>query len=310
VPDLTTADGRRLAWRETGTGPPLLCHPGGPGFSSRCFGDLRELAGERALLLLDPRGTGESDRPADSSAYDLADYAADVEAVRERLGLERLDLLGHSHGGFVAINWAGTHPERVGRLVLAGTTARFMDEIRAERQARVASHAGQPYFDDALAALQAHHAGEYADDAELQALYRREWRLFMPVGTDPQTDPVVAAMRASGPNADALRHFNARVAPAMDQRALLPRIGAPTLVISGGEDAFGEAADELAGALPDATLVRIPGADHFAFLEPEHRGLWARAVLDFLAAQEGSAPRSRASAAAPNGRPSTAAAPP
>ena len=40
------------------------------------------LAAERTLLLLDPRGTGASDPPADPSAYDLEDYAADIEAVR------------------------------------------------------------------------------------------------------------------------------------------------------------------------------------------------------------------------------------
>ena len=96
-------DGRTLSWREVGSGPPLLCHPGGPGCSSLYFGELPELAAERTLVMPDPRGTGDSDRPAEPSAYDLEDYAADIEAVREQLGLERLDLLGHSHGGFVAM---------------------------------------------------------------------------------------------------------------------------------------------------------------------------------------------------------------
>src|SRR5262249_20855645 len=133
VPSLTTADGRALVWREAGAGAPLLMHAGGPGCSARYFDELPELEARRTLLLLDPRGTGGSARPADPHAYDLDDYAADIEAVREHLGLEQLDLVGHSHGGFVAMAWAGLYPDRVGRLVLAGTAPRFTDEIRAHR---------------------------------------------------------------------------------------------------------------------------------------------------------------------------------
>jgi pimeloyl-ACP methyl ester carboxylesterase len=53
----TTADGRTLAYRLAGSGPMLVCHPGGPGFSSRYFGDLAGLGGRFTLALLNPRGT-------------------------------------------------------------------------------------------------------------------------------------------------------------------------------------------------------------------------------------------------------------
>src|SRR5262245_47114614 len=251
-------------WREVGSGPPLLCHPGGAGFSSLYFGDLPELAAERTLLLLDPRGTGESSRPANSSEYDLEDYASDVEAVREHLGLDRLDLLGHSHGGFVAITWAGTHPDRVGRLVLASTATRFTDEIRQRRMAPIATHHGQPYFEDAIAALQDQQAGNYASDQELIDLYQRAGRVLAPLGTD--IEPIGRALLAAGINADALRHFNHTIAPGMDLRSYLPLIEAPTLVLTADHDAFGgPTAEEIADGLPDSTLVTVPG-DHFTFL--------------------------------------------
>src|SRR4051794_41710916 len=121
---LRTPDGRTLSWRETGAGPPLLCHSGGPGTSAAYFGSLDELAAERTLLLLDPRGTGASDRPAGPSAYALEDYAADIEALRVQLGLETLDVLGHSHGGFVAITRAGADPQPLGRAPPAGPPPR------------------------------------------------------------------------------------------------------------------------------------------------------------------------------------------
>jgi pimeloyl-ACP methyl ester carboxylesterase len=154
MPALTTRDGRTLAWHESGSGPPLLCHPGGPGSSSAYFGDLSDLAAERTLLLLDPRGTGASDPPADPSAYDLEDYAADIEAVRGHLGIERLDLLGHSHGGFVAMTWAARYADHVRKLVLASTAPRFTAAIRQARMERVASHEDEPYFAGAMEAIQ------------------------------------------------------------------------------------------------------------------------------------------------------------
>jgi pimeloyl-ACP methyl ester carboxylesterase len=282
MPTLRTDDGRTLAWRERGVGPALLCHPGGPGASARYFGDLPELAARRTLILLDPRGTGDSDRPADPAAYDLADYAADIEAIRGHLELERLDLLGHSHGGFVAMAWASAHPERVDRLVLASTAPRFTDVIRGRRAERIASHQGQPYFADAVAALQQQQAGEYADDAELHRLFERAGPLFEPPGA--ATSAYFEALGTSGINADAMKHFNEQIAPAMDLRPGLAGVRAPTLVIAGDRDAFGGATQEdIAGALPRATLVTLPGADHFPFFEDEHAPAFARAVLEFLA---------------------------
>jgi pimeloyl-ACP methyl ester carboxylesterase len=282
MPSLRTEDGRTLSWREVGSGPALLLHPGGPGCSALHFGELPELAAERTLILLDPRGTGDSDRPADASGYALEDYAADVEAVREALGLERLDLLGHSHGGFVAMVWGGTYPERVGRLILANTTPRFTDAIRGLRMERVGLHQGQPYFQEAVGALQEQQAGNYATDGELVALYERAAPVLAPPGED--ITPVFDAFRRSGINADALKHFNERIAGTMDLRPLLRRIEAPTLVLACEHDAFDASTDEMAAELPNPTIATIPGADHFAYAEsPENRAAWSRAVLDFLA---------------------------
>jgi pimeloyl-ACP methyl ester carboxylesterase len=243
------------------------------------FGELPELAAERTLILLDPRGTGESERPGDPSAYDLEDYAADIEAVREQLGVERLDLLGHSHGGFVAMAWGGAYPDRVDRLILAGTAPRFTDAIRGIRMQRVGAHQGQPYFQDAIAALQEQQAGNYSTDEELVALYERAGPVLGALGDD--ITPIADAFRASGMNADALKHFNERIAGGMDLRPQLARIEAYTLVLACERDPFNAATDEIAEALPNRTVVTVPG-DHFAFLEPDNSAAWSGAILDFL----------------------------
>lgn len=281
VPSLTTGDGRALAWREAGNGPPLVLHPGGPGCSGRYFGELPELQSRRTLIVLDPRGTGDSDRPADRSAYGLDDYAADVEAVREHLDVERLDLVGHSHGGFVAQAWAAAHPDGVGRLVLAGTASRFTDEIRSRRGLRIAAHQDAPYFAEALAALARQQAGDYTDDADLAAIMATAGHVLDFPGRAEYG--LQGAFATAGVNADATRHFNDHVAAGMDLRPGLARVTSPTLVIAGEDDPFGgPTAREIAGALPDATLVEIPGADHFCFREPGHRAPWSAAILEFL----------------------------
>ena len=105
--------------------------------------------------------------------------------------------------------------------------------------------------------------------------------MYASVGED--IAPIADALRASGFNADAMRHFNERIAGGMDLRPLLERIEAPTLVLACERDPFAAAADETAVALPTPTVVTIPRADHFAFLDPEACPAWSRAVLDFLA---------------------------
>jgi pimeloyl-ACP methyl ester carboxylesterase len=81
-----------------------------------------------------------------------------------------------------------------------------------------------------------------------------------------------------------MRHFNEGIAGGMDRCPLLAQIAAPTLVIAGDRDPFGgPTLEEIAAALPRATVVTLPGADHFPFLEPEGRAAWSRAVLEFLA---------------------------
>ncbi|MET9919301.1 alpha/beta fold hydrolase [Streptomyces sp. NPDC006435] len=73
------------------------------------------LARDHRVHALDLRGHGRSDRPGD---YSLELMRADVSGFLEALGLDRVDLVGHSMGGVVAYLLAGRHPRRVGRLVL------------------------------------------------------------------------------------------------------------------------------------------------------------------------------------------------
>ena len=158
-----TADGRTLSYRVDGAGPVLVCHPGGPGFSSRYVGDLVGLGEHFSLVLLDPRGTGGSERPPDARAYATEDYVADLQELRAHLRLDRMLLLGHSHGGVVTAAYAAAYPEHVERLVLASTLARFGEEQQQAMTAAMEARAGEPWYEDAQEALAREQAGDFAD---------------------------------------------------------------------------------------------------------------------------------------------------
>jgi proline iminopeptidase len=283
VDGLTTADGRRLAYRRAGSGATLVCHGGGPGFSGLYLGDLAELDRHLDLVLLDPRGTGGSDRPADSRAYAIEDYADDVEELRDHLGLERINLFGHSHGGVVAMEYAARYPDRVEKLILASTLARFAQEQVGAMEAGMAAKAGEPWFEDASAALAAEQAGEFETDEELGALALREFPFYFAEYGDAE-HAYLESLREDVPNADTLRYFNTEIFETFDLRPRLAEITAPTLVITGEQDFITGpvCADEIAAGLSDARTVVIPGAGHFVFVETPAE--FRAAVLEFLAA--------------------------
>ncbi len=74
---------------------------------------------ELRVIVIDQRGHGDSDRPADG--YTMDDFAGDVLGLMDVLGIARATLVGHSMGSFVARRAAERAPERVTRLVLLGT---------------------------------------------------------------------------------------------------------------------------------------------------------------------------------------------
>jgi proline-specific peptidase len=269
---LRTSDGRTLVYEQIGTGAPLICHPGGPGMSGAYFEDLGGLGAERAVVHLHPRGTGGSDVPADPDAYSLEDFADDVDELRRHFGLNEIDLLGHSAGGFVSMVYASTRPERVRRLVLVGTFARFSDEFRRTFTTALAEKERDPRVADAVAARRAREEGRVADDVAEQ--FVRE----LPPHFATYGEAEHAFIERLGKvrnvfHLASLEYFNTRVAPTYDLRTQLTQIEAPTLVVSGDRDPSGGTAvgEELAAHIPDARLVVLEGIGHFPWVEAPER---------------------------------------
>jgi proline-specific peptidase len=277
----TTADGRKLSYRKLGSGPLLVCHPGGPGFSSSYFADLAGLWEKFTLVMLNPRGTDGSDRPADSRAYQIDDYVADLEELRGHLGQERLLLLGHSHGSVVAEAYAAAHPAQVERLVLASALARFGPEQEAAMRAGMNKRAGNPWYADAVAALEEEQDAKFTTDQELSELFFREFPLYFARYGEAEAG-YADTLRSESINADTLLLFNREIFNTFDMRDRLPAITAPTLVITGDDDFIcgPVCAAEITGAISGARQVIVGDAGHMVFVEQART--FHDEVADFL----------------------------
>jgi pimeloyl-ACP methyl ester carboxylesterase len=119
--EVTTSDGVRLHYLACGEGEPLLLLHG-RGNAGALFAPLfAPLAAQRRVIALDLPGWGLSDKPpfTGRDARDaLRVWTGGALALLDALGLDQVDALGHSMGGFTALGLALDHPERVSRLIL------------------------------------------------------------------------------------------------------------------------------------------------------------------------------------------------
>ena len=117
--------GGQVWYKVVGSGEsvPLLTLHGGPGGGHDYLEPLNALASERPIVFFDQLGCGKSDTPDDVSLWRIDRFVDEVAAVREALGLDRIHLLGHSWGGWLAIEYMLGAPSGVVSLTLASTSA-------------------------------------------------------------------------------------------------------------------------------------------------------------------------------------------
>ncbi len=259
-------DGTQLEVTELGSGPPLVCVPGGPGRAAAYFEDLAGLSEVRTLLRLDPRATGRSEVPADPSSMRFDRQAADVEALREHLGLATLDVLGHSAGCIVAQCWASQHPTSVGRLLLLTPSDVLQGGRRSDTAQIRESFSAEPWYADAAEALDAVRT---APPAQQQSLVRAT-RPFMYSRWDARTQEHAAGADTQSSKRAELGFATGK--EEVDKAALvagLAAVTAPVLVVGAERDTMTGLAsvDLVAASFPGAQTAVIPGAGHFPWVD-------------------------------------------
>ena len=118
--------GGKLYYEVTGTGTPLVLLNGGPGFDHTYLHIATAwdtLAKTRRIVFYDQRGNGRSSRLKPGRSCTLADQIEDLDALRAHLGLEKMDILGHSWGGYLAMAYGARHPEHVGHMIVVDSAA-------------------------------------------------------------------------------------------------------------------------------------------------------------------------------------------
>jgi len=246
-----------IAYQVVGDGPfDLLYVPGWVSHVELAWAEptqaryLERLASFSRLILFDKRGTGLSDRVPDNQLPTLDERIDDLRAVMDAAGSERAALHGFSEGGNMSALFAATHPERTRALVTFGVFAK-----------RIWS----PDYPWAPTPEQREREYETVE---------REWGNLMDLSRllpskigdiEFATRHATYFRHAASPGAAiALLRMNTQI----DIRAILPTIRVPTLVMhrSGDLESKIEEARYIAGQIPGARLVELPGADHLPWV--------------------------------------------
>jgi pimeloyl-ACP methyl ester carboxylesterase len=278
MPRFASYDGTEIAYRALGDGPALVCLPGGPGRAADYLGNLGGLDGKRQLILVDPRGVGASADPVDPGTFRADRLVQDVDALRAHLGLERMDLLGHSAGAVLATLYAAAHPQRLSRLLLLtpGLGAVDVSVTEEEFSALIERHSARPWYPAARAALEQIVAGSRSleDFRASRPLFYGRW--------DSAAENHATMGVAERHQAAREGFFAGLELDVAGVKAALRALTVPVLLYAGDADplvtpAMVSAAAPLFG---DATVITQPGAGHFPWIDDP--AAFAAAVEPFL----------------------------
>lgn len=263
------ANGLKLHYLDYGTRglPPMLCVHGGAAHAHWYDFVAGGFSSDYHVRSLDLRGHGDSDW-VDPPAYGFAEYAADLNAVAEKLDLRDFVLVGHSMGGMVSLVYAATYPGRVGKLVIVDTTMHMSRDAIAR-----------------LREMGARPTSRYASHEELIMRYR-----LLPSGTMGAAPEVIRHVaRHSGrevADGDWRHKFDRGLYAIFERRDGMPlweRIRIPALLVKGGDSnrVSSEIFAEVKRRAPQVELVAVPDSDHHVTLD--NPSGFVRVVQEFLA---------------------------
>ncbi len=261
--------GVSLAYHVAGRGPLLVVLAPGWGIgSSYLQAGLAPLERNHRVVYVDERGSGLSGRPADPHRMSYHDMALDLEALRVLWHRDRLDILGHSAGATIAMDYAADHPGRVGRLLLVDAELPGVDVSGARRRVKELWR-----NDPAHAEAVRHHDDPMPRTDQGFSRYLRQTLAWYFADPKQNAGPFLAAIPARLPVWTLRASIMSDRAQGLRSRLMPEKVEARTYVIVGQDDA--ECPPEMARAIQrriaGSRLVVIPGAGHFPWIEARQR---------------------------------------
>jgi len=205
------------------------------------------LSGTYRLIAVDLRGHGNSEAPGVEEGYSIKLFSEDVYALLGTIGIENCCLVGHSMGGFTALQFVLDHPERVRALVLVDTSSGDFERVPGYDQLRAR-------LDDLALNVGLEAAFEY-DAANNPVRIERfskhpEWK-------------EVARRKVLNTSVDGYIYTPRAFGKWKPVTGRLSEIKVPTLIFLGEDDTpFLTASQVLHGSIKDSALVVVPGAGH------------------------------------------------
>ena len=234
--------GLELAYEEAGSGPALLFIHGWPHNRTLWSGQLSGLSTHARCIAPDLRGFGGS---TVRGPYSMSQYADDLVALLDSLGIDRTIVCGLSMGGYVAMAMLRHHRDRVRALILTSTRATADTAEGREKRMRLI---------------------EFVREHGVEALATRQLRAMVGATTYSSRPALLESLRqlmASAPLEGVVGGLQA-MADRPDSTELLKTLDIPAIVIGGAEDSFTQPAElgQLAAGIPSARLELIATSGH------------------------------------------------
>jgi proline iminopeptidase len=275
-------DGYKVIAYSFGSGDEtVFCLNGGPGLPCDYLREAHSCLVDKGyrVVAFDQLGTGASDRPDDAGLWTIGRYVEETETVRKALGLGKVHMLGHSWGGWLAIDYALTYPGKPADA-----------DPRRHRRRHAASDPGT------RAVARSARTGNGVDDAEARGAGHLRPPGIPGCRDHPELPPCLPPAGMAGAGARSLDDWNMGPYATMqgpneflyignlkDWNRIpdLPRVTVPTLITTGEHDELTPAcALRMKLALPNAELKVFANASHMPFYE--NPGDYYPALLDFL----------------------------